>query len=216
MGKDKPKSKDFVRRNDQIRVPQVLLVHEERNLGIMSSYEALMKARAVGLDLVEVAPHAKPPVCSIMDYGKYMFERQKKMKSKQAGLKKEKEVCFRYVTDEHDLETKANQVRKFLEKDMRVKLMVKFKQRENIHKDQGFIVIKKVLAMVEDIAIIEKPPVLEGTTIVARLDAKKGNKHELHGSARRAEGNFDQNSSKPLGQGNTQIHGHDSGSSEVA
>lgn len=187
MGKDRPRfeKKDFVRHNEQIRIPQVLLIYEGRNMGVMSNHEALAKARAVGLDLVEVAPHARPPVCSIMDYGKYMFDRQKKLKVK-SSVKKEKEVAFRYVIDEHDLETKANQVRRFLEKDFRVKLVVKFKQREKAHKDQGFVIMQKLLNMIDDVAAAEKPPMFEGTNIIVRVDAKKGKKDGLQGDTERA------------------------------
>ena len=172
---DRPRAgKDFVRCNEQIRIPQVLLVHDGRNLGVMSNREALDRARAVGLDLVEVAPQARPPVCSIMDYGKYMFERKKKKHKQNSGVKEEKEVSFRYVIAEHDLNTKANQIRSFLEKDMRVKVVIKFKAREKAHKDQGFLVMKRVVSLLEDVAVLEKPASLEGSNIIARLDAKKG------------------------------------------
>jgi translation initiation factor IF-3 len=174
---ERPKAgKDFVRRNEQIRIPQVLLVYEGRNLGVMSNHEALAKARAVGLDLVEVSPHSRPPVCSIMDYGKYMFEKQKKQKTKQGGAKEEKEISFRYVIAENDLATKAGQIRRFLEKDIKVKVVIKFKQREKAHKDQGFVAMNRLLAMLEDIAAVEKSPTFEGSNIIARLDAKKGKK----------------------------------------
>jgi len=160
--------KDFVRYNERIRIPQVLVVHEGRNLGVMATREALAKARSMGLDLVEVAPQARPPVCSIMEYGKYMYDKQKRAKS-QSHAKKEKEVSFRYVIDDHDLVTKANQVRRFLEKGMRVKLMVKFKAREKAHKEQGFTAMKRLLSMLEDVATVEKAPGFEGNNIIARV-----------------------------------------------
>ncbi len=164
--------KDFVRCNEQIRIPQVLVVHEGKNLGVMPTREALSKARSFDLDLVEVAPQARPPVCSIMDYGKYMYDKRKRSKS-QSHSQKEKEVSFRYVIDDHDLGTKAGQVRRFLEKGFKVKLVVKFKAREKAHKDQGFVTIKKLLALVEDIAVVERPPAFEGNNITARLDGTK-------------------------------------------
>jgi translation initiation factor IF-3 len=171
-GSDKG-GKDFVRYNDRIRIPQVLVVQDGKNLGVMATRDALAKARSVGLDLVEVAPHARPPVCSIMDYGKYMYDRQKRSKS-QSHQSKEKEISFRYVIDQHDLETKANQVRRFLEKGIKVKVVVKFKAREKAHKDQGFVAIQKLLSLLEDVAAVEKAPTLEGNNIIARLDVKKG------------------------------------------
>lgn len=170
--------KDFVRRNEQIRVPQVLVVENGRNIGTMPTSVALAKARAAGLDLVEVAAQAKPPVCQIMDYGKFMFDKQKKEKDKGGAQSKEKEISFRYVIDEHDLQTKANAAKKFLEKGNKVKVVVKFKQREKAHKDKGFEALEKLVAMVEDVATLEKPATFEGSNIVARLQAKKGVKSE--------------------------------------
>lgn len=172
--------KDFVRHNEQIRVPQVLVIENGRNIGTMPTSIALAKARAAGLDLVEVAAQAKPPVCQIMDYGKFMFDKQKqkKDKDKSGGQHKEKEISFRYVIDEHDLQTKANAAKKFLEKGDKVKVVVKFKQREKAHKDKGFEALDKLVAMVEDVATLEKPASFEGSNIVARLQAKKGVKSE--------------------------------------
>lgn len=166
--------KDFVRYNDRIRVKEVRVVYQGNNLGIMATYEALRKARSYGLDLVEVAAQAKPPVCHIIDYGKFMYDKQKREKSK-APVKKEKEISFRYVIGDHDLETKANQARNFIQKGMKVKLVVKFKSREKIHKDQGFLVLRKLIEKVLDVASVEKQPTFEGHNVIARLDAKKGN-----------------------------------------
>lgn len=179
MAKERPNKqrKDFVRCNEQIRFSPVLVVYDGRNLGTMPNYEALAKARAVGLDLVEVAPQARPPVCSIMDYGKYMYERAKRKKEKQTP-QKEKEVTFRYVIDDHDLETKAGQIRRFIEKGMRVKLVVKFKQREKAHREQGFVTMRKLLEKVQDVVTVEKAPSFEGANIIARVDAKKGVKKD--------------------------------------
>lgn len=172
---DKRPKKDFVRRNDMIRVPQVRLVENGQNLGIMATSLALARARTAGLDLVEVAPQAKPPVCHIMDYGKFMFEKQKKEKDKLQSQSqvKEKKICIRYVIDEHDLEVKADQCRRFLEEEHRVQVVVKFKERENAHKDKGFDAINKFLSMVQDVAVVEKQPAFEGSNITARLQAKK-------------------------------------------
>jgi translation initiation factor IF-3 len=168
------KRKDFVRRNEQIRVPQVLVVEDGRNIGVMATPIALAKARSMGLDLVEVAAKSKPPVCQIMDYGKFMFDKQKKEKDKSHNSPKEKEISFRYVIDENDLQTKANAAKKFLEKGSKVRVVVKFKAREKAHKDKGFEVLNKLVEMVLEVAELEKPPIFEGSNIVARLQAKKG------------------------------------------
>jgi translation initiation factor IF-3 len=175
---DGEKRKDFVRHNEQIRVPQVLVIENGRNIGTMPTSAALAKARAAGLDLVEVAAQAKPPVCQIMDYGKFMFDKQKKEKDKGGNQHKEKEISFRYVIDEHDLQTKANAAKKFLENGDKVKVTVKFKNREKAHKDKGFEALNKLVSMVEEVATIEKPASFEGSNIVARLQAKKGVKTE--------------------------------------
>ena len=176
MAKRKPynqeNKKDFTRTNDQIRVPRILLVKDGQKLGEFKTRKALQMARDAGLDLVEVSPNSKPPVCSIMDYGKYQYNKQKKSKQQSSG-RKEKEVSFRYVIDDHDLQTKANQVRKFIEKGMRVKLVVKFKSREKAHKNQGFEAVNKLIKMVEDVVLVEKAPSMEGNNIIARLDKAK-------------------------------------------
>lgn len=166
--------KDFVRSNGQIRVPKVLLVHDDQKLGVMPTKVALAKARDAGLDLVEVAPNARPPVCSIMDYGKYMFDKQKRDKAKaKPQQNKEKEISMRYVISDNDLETKAGQARKFLEKDQRVKLIVKFKRREKAHKEEGFTAINKLIEKIGDVAIVDRKPGYEGNCITARISKKK-------------------------------------------
>jgi len=164
---------DFVRKNEQIRYYEVLVVQDGKKLGVFSSREAQVMARDVGLDLIEVSPQAKPPVCAIMDYGKYKYERGKNQKNKSNSIK-EKEVAFRYTIDRHDLVTKINQAAKFLLNGDRVKLLVKFEGRENAHRDQGFEMIDKALEMLKNVAIIEKAPSLEGKTIIARLISNGG------------------------------------------
>jgi translation initiation factor IF-3 len=166
------KKKDWVRHNEQIRIPRILVVQDGKNLGEMFTRDALALAREAGLDLVEVAPHSRPPVCQIMDYGKFMYDKSKKEKQK-APQNKEKEIAFRYVIDQHDLETKANQAKDFLSKGMKVKLVVKFKAREKAHKDLGFEIIKKVIDLLQDVSSVELTPRFEGVNVIARLDVKK-------------------------------------------
>lgn len=175
MAKNKAKQqkRNFVRCNERIRIPEVLLVQDGKNLGVVKTSEALAKARSAGLDLVEVAPQARPPVCQIMDYGKYMYEKQKREKHKASSQQKEKEISFRYVIDDNDLQTKANQIRKFIEKGLKVKVVVKFKAREKAHKDKGFTALEKLIVMLDDVCSVEKAPGFEGHNVTARLDAKK-------------------------------------------
>lgn len=163
-------NKDFVRSNERIRIYEVLLIHDGQNLGVMKTQDALAKAIEVGLDLVEVAPNSRPPVCQIMDYGKYMYEKNKKKKQ---HIVRDKEVSFRYVIDDHDLETKANQIKKFISKGHKVKIVVKFKAREKVHKDKGFVALDKLIAMLGDVVTVEKPPGFEGHCVTARLDKKE-------------------------------------------
>ncbi len=165
-------NRNFVRKNEQIRVAKILLIKGDQNLGEYSPYDALKLAREEGLDLVEVAPNARPPVCQIMDYGKFLYDQQKKKKAQKNSTQKEKEISFRYVIDDHDLETKANQARKFLEKGHRVKLIVKFKAREKAHKDQGFVAIKKCIELLDNVASVYKPVAMEGANVTCRLEAK--------------------------------------------
>ena len=164
--------KDFVRTNERIRIPDIRVVKDNQNLGVMKTRDALRMARDAGLDLVEVAPNSRPPVCSIMDFGKYQFEKSKK-EAKKSPSQKEKEIAFRYVISDHDLETKAGQAKKFLEKGNRVKLVVKFERREKAHKSEGFVVMEKMLQLLEDVAHMDKKPVLEGGHVVARIELKK-------------------------------------------
>lgn len=159
--------KDFVRRNEQVRHHQVLLIHEGQKLGIFSSRDAYYRAKDMGLDLVEVSPQARPPVCVIMDYGKFQYEQNKK-KKKTAG-NDEKEISFRYMIDENDLRTKMNQAKGFIAKGDRVKITVKFKARENAHKDQGFAIIQSALKMLDGVVTVEKAPSFEGQNLVAKV-----------------------------------------------
>ena len=164
---------DFVRTNERIRIPRILVINEKNeNLGEMSNRDALSLARKAGLDLVEVSPNVRPPVCRIMDYGKFMYDKQKKQKNKGTSVK-EKEITFRYVISDHDMETKANQARKFLEKGNKVKLIVKFRHREKAHKKEGFVTMEKMVSLLENVAKLEKAPSFEGGNVVARLDLKK-------------------------------------------
>jgi translation initiation factor IF-3 len=168
-----PNVKNFTRKNEQIRVPRILLIKDGVNRGEVNTSEALAMARDAGLDLVEVAPQNKPPVCSILDFGKYKFEQAKKEKDRQRNSgPKEKEVAFRYVIDDNDLQTKINQVKKFLEHGDKVKIVVKFKQRENAHRDQGLALVKKCAEQLAEFATIEKPPGFEGNTVTCRLMQK--------------------------------------------
>jgi translation initiation factor IF-3 len=157
----------------------VRVIDEEgEQLGILDTEDALRTAQEKGLDLVEVAANADPPVCRIMDYGKYKYEQQKKTqqaRKKQAQVQV-KEIKVRPKTDEHDYQTKLRHIRRFLEAGDRCKVTVFFRGREIVHKDRGLILLERAMEDTEDIAKVEQPPRFEGRTMnmmLAPLAAKK-------------------------------------------
>ena len=130
----------------------------------MDIAQALQHAQTMGLDLVEVAPNANPPVCRIMDYGKFQYQQQKKQqeaRKKQTRIQL-KEIKVRPKTDENDLQTKVRHIRRFIEKGDRCKVTVFFRGRELAHKDRGVEVLKKIVEMLSDIAKVEQQPSLRG------------------------------------------------------
>lgn len=131
-------------------------------LGVMTPEDALAQAREVGLDLVEVAANSRPPVCRIMDYGRYKYEQKKKKSSKQSHAASLKEIKMRPGTDMHDLEFKLNNARKFLMEGDKVKVTVMFRGREMVHIDRGRQKLKQVGEMLGDLAKMENPPRMEG------------------------------------------------------
>jgi translation initiation factor IF-3 len=152
--------------------------HEGEQLGILTSEEALAKAGSVGLDLVEVSPNAEPPVCRIMDFGKYRFENSKK---KQGAKKKQrrtqvKEIKFRPRTEVGDYKTKLGKLQKFLEAGDKTKVTMRFRGREFAHQELGMQLLKRVVADLEEIANVEQMPGMEGRQMVMVLGPKKTNK----------------------------------------
>ncbi len=131
-------------------------------LGVMSPEDALVKAREAGLDLVEVAANSRPPVCRIMDYGRYKYEQKKKKSSKQSHAASLKEIKLRPGTDMHDLEFKLNNARKFLMEGDKVKVTVMFRGREMVHIDRGRQKLKQVQQLLGTLAKMENPPRMEG------------------------------------------------------
>ncbi|MFD2627932.1 translation initiation factor IF-3 [Oceanobacillus kapialis] len=151
--------------NEKIRAREVRLIDSNGDqLGVKSRQEALDIAQTRNLDLVLVAPNAKPPVCRIMDYGKYRFEQQKKEKEarKKQKIINVKEVRFTPGIGDHDFETKLKNARKFLEKGDKVKAAVRFRGRAITHKELGREVLDRFAEEVKDIATIETKPKMEG------------------------------------------------------
>ncbi len=143
-------------------------------MGILSTSEAIRRALAAGLDLVEVAPNANPPVCRIMDFGKYKYEQSKKEKEskKKQHIITVKEIRLRPKTDQHDLNTKINHARKFLEQRNKVKFTIIFRGREMAYQDFGKQLMKRVSEMLSDIAKPDGEVKMEGRRMVMVLSHK--------------------------------------------
>lgn len=162
--------------NEQIRDREVRLVGEDgEQLGIMPTSKAQAMADAAGLDLVKIAPKAQPPVCKIIDYGKYKYEqiRREKEARKKQKIVEIKEVRMSPNIDTNDLNTKIAAARKFLEKGNKVKVSIRFRGREMTHTQQSLPTMEDFAAQLSDIAVVEKPPKMEGRFMTMFLTEKK-------------------------------------------
>jgi len=155
--------------NAQIRVPEVRLIDSDgEQVGVVATAEALRTAQGVGLDLVEISPTAKPPVCRIMDYGKYIFDQSKKQtaskkKQKQVQVK---EIKFRPGTDDGDYEIKLRNLKRFLDGGDKVKVTLRFRGREMAHQELGGKMLKRVEADLSELGAVEQFPKMEGRQMV--------------------------------------------------
>jgi translation initiation factor IF-3 len=162
--------------NERIRAKEIRVIDEQgAQLGVMPPFEALKIARGQGLDLVEVAPTANPPVCRVINYGKYLYQLSKRQHEarkhqKSVGLK---EVKMRPRTSGHDFETKRNKVLDFLQEGAKVKVTIMFRGREMAHRDLGFNMIDRLIQEVGDSGQVEARPRLEGPNLTAILAPKK-------------------------------------------
>ena len=156
--------------------PRSASSREEEQLGVMPTHEALRLAEEKGLDLVEISPRAFPPVCRIMDYGKYKYEEAKKKQQarKRASTVETKEIKFRPKTEEHDMDFKVKHVRRFLEGGNKVRLAVVFRGREITHPQTGMNVLNRVVDMCNDIATVEATPNMEGRRMIMVIAPKPG------------------------------------------
>jgi translation initiation factor IF-3 len=163
------------RKNEQIRISPIRLIGVEgEQLGIVPTFEALTKAREAGLDLVEVAADERPPVCRILDYGKLRFTTsQKGNKSSKVRQQKLKEIRLRPKTDDHDIDTKVNQARKFLEHNDKVQVTVTFRGREMQHQEEGRRVLDSVLTKLATAGTVERAPMLDGKKMTALIMPNK-------------------------------------------
>ncbi|MCL2213973.1 MAG: translation initiation factor IF-3 [Treponema sp.] len=163
-----------LRINEQIRSREVRLIRDDGDKGIISVSEALEIAREAGLDLVEVAPQAMPPVVKILNYGKFRFENEKRLRDskKKQKLLKLKEIRMQPKIDDHDLDFKSKHIKDFLAEGNKVKVTIRFRGRELAHTELGFDVMKDVLSRIEGEYAMDKPPAMEGRFMSMILSPK--------------------------------------------
>ncbi|HVX48027.1 MAG TPA: translation initiation factor IF-3 [Candidatus Saccharimonadales bacterium] len=181
------------RLNEQIRAPRLRVIDEDgKQLGILSRQEALRVAEESGLDLVEISPNADPPVCKVVDWGKYNYQQTKQRQKNRKSSKSldMKQMRFGLKIGQHDLEIKMNKVAKFLQAGHKVKITVFYRGREQAHKEIGFQLAEKVIANFGDTIVVDQKPQLAGRQLnfVARASGKgpvtyKSNQSEEEGDS---------------------------------
>lgn len=168
-------SRDGPRVNEDIRVPQVRLIDQDGEMqGVMSARDALLRAYAVGMDLLEISPNADPPVCKILDYGKYKYEAQKKKNEakKRQRVIEIKEIKVRPNIDENDYEVKMRAMKKFIEEGDKVKVTLRFRGREMAHQDIGIKVLERIRAELELTTKVEQMPRMENRQMIMVLSPR--------------------------------------------
>lgn len=175
----KGSSKGRIRKNDDIRVSEIRLIDKEgEQKGVMKTFEAMTLAKKDSLDLVEISPSANPPVCKIMDFGSYLYQKKKELKEQKSSQKTHsvKELKFGIRISDHDFEVRTTKARKFLEKGHPVKIILQFRGREQSHAEIGLERLEQMKVSLEDIAKQEFPPRTQGRSVVTEFRAlsKKG------------------------------------------
>jgi translation initiation factor IF-3 len=177
-----------------IRIREVRVIDDEgQQLGVMQTADALALAQERGLDLVEVAPTAVPPVCKILDYGQYKYEIQKRDRETKKRQKSQtfKEIRFRVKIDTHDLETKTRRAAEFLDEGDRVKVAVQFRGREINHPQLGRNLLERAAEMIGDHGVIERPPLMEGRSLFIVMAPPTAKAERREGQAEAADGATD-------------------------
>ena len=170
-----PPTRDGPRVNEEIRIPQVRLIDEQGEMqGVMSAREAMQRAFSVGLDLVEISPNADPPVCKILDFGKFKYEQQKK---KNEAKKKQKvieikEIKVRPNIDENDYQVKMRAMKSFIEEGDKVKVTLRFRGREMAHQDIGIRVLERIRVEMDTSSKVEQMPRMENRQMVMVLSPR--------------------------------------------
>jgi translation initiation factor IF-3 len=192
------RNRRFIRRNERIRSPQIRLIGSDgKQIGIVVPQQALTMARDEGLDLVEISPTAKPPVCRILDFGKYLYtlEKEEKHARKKQHIVHLKEIKLTSKIDDHDYQTKLRHATRFLERGDMVKLTLFFRGREMHHTDLGQKVMNRFIEDVSDIAIVEQNKGLEGRVMVVHLQPNTNNAKKKPKSAEKDAKTKDEKSS---------------------
>lgn len=212
----------MTRVNDRIRAPRVRVVlFNGDQLGVMSAREALEKAKMLGLDLVEIAANADPPVCRIVDYGKYKYEQSKLKKQKSKSSTRMKEVKFRVGTGQHDYNIKMGRAEGFLDGGHKVRMVLQFRGRENAHKELGFEMMKRIIEDLKTMAHVDQEPRLNGRAVGMTLSPlpqhqRKRRFHLFHGELIE-EDDFDDDEEEEGGDfDNEQEEGEESAPTETA
>jgi len=161
--------------NEEIRATEVRVIDEGKQLGIMSLTDAIDMAAKAGLDLVEVAPNSTPPVCRIMDYGKFRYQQSKKQQvaKKSQSTVQVKEIRIRPKTDEHDLQVKIKHIKKFLGQNDKVKITMMFRGREMAYTELGRKIMEEVQKALAEVSNVDQQPKLEGRNMIMMVSPKK-------------------------------------------
>ena len=161
--------------NEEIRASEVRVIDEGKQLGIMSLTDAIDMAAKAGLDLVEVAPNSTPPVCRIMDYGKFRYQQSKKQQvaKKSQSTVQVKEIRIRPKTDEHDLQVKIKHIKKFLGQNDKVKITMMFRGREMAYTELGRKIMEEVQKALAEVSNVDQQPKLEGRNMIMMVSPKK-------------------------------------------
>jgi len=172
---DAPPTRDGPRVNEMINVRQVRLIdHDGQNIGVIGTEEAMAMAEEVGLDLVEISPNADPPVCKILDYGRFKYQAQKKANEarKKQKVIEVKEIKMRPNIDEHDYDVKMRAMQRFLDEGDKVKVTLRFRGREMAHQDIGMRVLERVREDLQTVSKVEQLPKMEGRQMIMVISPK--------------------------------------------
>ena len=182
----RPPERDLTRINERIRVPEVRLIGEDGNqVGVVKTDDALDYARQRDLDLVEVAPDARPPVARVLDYSKYKYEQEQKQKAARKHQQQitVREIKFRPKIAQHDYETKKGHVERFLRNQDKVKVTIMFRGREMVHPDRGEMILTRLADELRDLAVVEQQPIQDGRNMTMMLAPAKQHQQAPAGEA---------------------------------